>query len=178
MKLNIKGKNINVYESLKEEAKEKFDRLDKYFNKEEEMDLKFSTEGNLKKVESTIFLKGGTILRAEEVNENFSTGIDKVIDALVRQIRKHKTKLQRNRRNGESIKFESFDNIEIEEDKEDSPTIKKEKEIVLRPMSDEEACMQMELLNHDFFIYLDDQEMKTRLVYKRKDGHYGLIIPE
>lgn len=177
MKLNIKGKNINVYESLKEEAKEKFDRLDKYFNKEEEMDLKFSTEGNLKKVESTIFLKGGTILRAEEVNDNFSTGIDKVIDALVRQIRKQKTKLQRNRRNGESIKFESFDNIE-EGKEENIPKIKRQKEIVLRPMSDEEACMQMELLNHDFFIYLDDEEMKTRLVYKRKDGHYGLIVPE
>ena len=176
MKLNIKGKNINVYESLKEEAKEKFDRRDKYFNKEEEMDLKFSTEGNFKKVESTIFLKGGTILRAEEVNEDFSTGIDKVIDALVRQIRKQKTKLQRNRRSGESIKFESFD--KIDEEKEEDPIIKREKEILLRPMSDEEACMQMELLNHDFFLYLDDQDMKTRLVYKRKDGHYGLIIPE
>ena len=160
MKLNIKGKNINVYESLKEEAKEKFDRLDKYFNKEEEMDLKFSTEGNLKKVESTIFLKGGTILRAEEINDNFSTGIDKVIDALVRQIRKQKTRLQRNRRNGESIKFESLD--DVEEKKNDNPQIKRQKEIVLRPMSDEEACMQMELLNHDFFIYLDDEEMKTR----------------
>ena len=176
MKLNIKGKNINVYESLKEEAKEKFDRLDKYFNKEEEMDLKFSTEGNLKKVESTIFLKGGTILRAEEINDNFSTGIDKVIDALVRQIRKQKTRLQRNRRNGESIKFESLD--DVEEKKNDNPQIKRQKEIVLRPMSDEEACMQMELLNHDFYLYLDDEEMKTRLVYKRKDGHYGLIIPE
>ena len=105
MKLNIKGKNINVYEILKEEAKEKFDRLDKYFNKEEEMDLKFSTEGNLKKVESTIFLKGGIILRAEEVNDNFSTGIDKVIDALVRQIIKKNTKLKRNIINFESIKF-------------------------------------------------------------------------
>ena len=140
------------------------------------MDLKFSTEGNLKKVESTIFLKGGTILRAEEINDNFSTGIDKVIDALVRQIRKQKTRLQRNRRNGESIKFESLD--DVEEKKNDNPQIKRQKEIVLRPMSDEEACMQMELLNHDFFLYLDDQDMKTRLVYKRKDGHYGLIIPE
>lgn len=177
MKLNIKGKNINVYESLKEEAREKFDRLDKYFNEEEEMDLKFSTEGNLKKVESTIFLKGGTILRAEEVNESFSTGIDKVIDALVRQIRKHKTKLQRNRRNGESIKFESFDDSE-EEKEDDGPKITKQKEMIISPMSDEEACMQMELLNHDFFIYLDDIEMKPRLVYKRRDGDYGLIIPE
>ena len=140
------------------------------------MDLKFSTEGNLKKVESTIFLKGGTILRAEEINDNFSTGIDKVIDALVRQIRKQKTRLQRNRRNGESIKFESLD--DVEEKKNDNPQIKRQKEIVLRPMSDEEACMQMELLKHDFFLYLDDQDMKTRLVYKRKDGHYGLIIPE
>lgn len=177
MKLNITGKNINVYESLKEEAKEKFDRLDKYFNNEEEMDLKFSTEGNLKKVEATIFLKGGTILRAEEENEDFSTGIDRVSDALVRQIRKHKTKLQRDRRNGESIRFELFEKEEEKED-DDSPNIVRRKEIDLRPMSDEEAILQMDLLNHDFFIYLDDIDMKARLVYKRKDGNYGLIIPK
>lgn len=177
MKLNIKGKNINVYESLKKEAQEKFDRLDKYFNNEEEIDLKFSTEGNLKKVEATIFLKGGTILRAEEENEDFSTGIDRVIDALVRQIRKHKTKLKRNRKNGESIKFDLFEDEEKEiEDK--SPKIVRTKELILRPMSDEEAVLQMELLNHDFFLYLDDVEMKQRLVYRRKDGNYGLIIPE
>ena len=146
MKLNITGKNINVYESLKEEAKEKFDRLDKYFKNEEEMDLKFSTEGNLKKVEATIFLKGGTILRAEEENEDFSTGIDRVVDALVRQIRKHKTKLQRDRRNGESIRFELFEKEEKEED-ENPLNIVRTKEINLRPMSDEEAILQMDLLN-------------------------------
>lgn len=177
MKLNITGKNINVYESLKKEAKEKFDRLDKYFNNEEEMDLKFSTEGNLKKVEATIFLKGGTILRAEEENEDFSTGIDRVSDALVRQIRKHKTKLQRDRRNGESIRFELFEKEEEKED-DDSPNIVRRKEIDLRPMSDEEAILQMDLLNHDFFIYLDDIDMRARLLYKRKDGNYGLIIPK
>lgn len=177
MKLNITGKNINVYESLKEEAKEKFDRLDKYFKNEEEMDLKFSTEGNLKKVEATIFLKGGTILRAEEENEDFSTGIDRVVDALVRQIRKHKTKLQRDRRNGESIRFELFEKEEKEED-ENPLNIVRTKEINLRPMSDEEAILQMDLLNHDFFIYLDDIDMKARLVYRRKDGDYGLIIPK
>ena len=142
MKLNIKGKNINVYDSLKREAQEKFNRLDKYFNGEEEMDLKFSTEGNLKKVEATIFLNGGTILRAEEENGDFSTGIDRVIDALVRQIRKHKTKLERNRKNGESIKFDLFDDdAELEED--DSPKIVRTKELILRPMSDEEAVLQM-----------------------------------
>lgn len=176
MKLNIKGKNINVYESLKEEAQEKFDRLDKYFNREESVDLKFSTEGNLKKVEATIFLNGGTILRAEEENDDFSTGIDRVIDALVRQIRKHKTKLERNRKNGESIKF---DLLKEEDNNEDySPNIVRTKELILRPMSDEEAVLQMDLLNHDFFLYLDDVDMKTRLVYRRKNGDYGLIIPE
>lgn len=176
MKLNIRGKNISVTEDLKDMCQAKFDRLDKYFHDEEEMDVNLAIEGIDKKVESTIYLKGGTILRAEESSLDFMDSADMVVDSLVRQIRKHKTKLQRSRRSGESIKFESFAG-EVEEEAESTSKIVRFKEISVKPMSEEEAVLQMELLNHDFFVFLDDQDMQVRVVYKRKDGNYGEIIP-
>lgn len=175
MKLNIKGKNINVTEDLNEIFQAKFDRLDKYFNQEEEMDVKLSVEGIEKKVESTIFLSGGTILRAEESSDEFMTAADLIVESLVRQIKKHKTKLQKNRRSGESIKFDSFE--VVDETTDEGPSIVRYKEIAVKPMNEEEAVMQMDLLNHDFFVFLDDQEMQVRVVYRRKDGNYGEIIP-
>lgn len=175
MKLNIRGQNINVTDDLREVLQSKFDRLDKYFHEEEEMDLTLSIEGIEKRVESTIFLKGGTILRAEENSEDFLDSADMCVDSLVRQIRKHKTKLQRNRRSGESIKFESFG--EDSQEEESTSKIVRHKRIFVKPMSDEEAVLQMELLNHDFFVFLDDVDMEVRVVYKRRDGNYGEIIP-
>ncbi|MDD7305752.1 MAG: ribosome-associated translation inhibitor RaiA [Peptoniphilaceae bacterium] len=175
MKLNIRGKNINVTEDLKEMCQAKFDRLDKYFH-EEEMDVNLAVEGIEKKVESTIYLKGGTILRAEEKSEDFMDSVDMIVDSLVRQIRKYKTKLQRDRKSGESIRFESLSD-DLEEEKESTSKIVRFKEISVKPMNEEEAVLQMELLNHDFFVFLDDQEMQVRVVYKRKDGNYGEIIP-
>ena len=170
-------KNINVTEDLKDMCQGKFDRLDKYFHDEEEMDVNLAIEGIDKKVESTIFLKGGTILRAEEASGDFMDSVDMVVDSLVRQIRKHKTKLQRDRRSGESIKFESFAQDFEEEEEESTSKIVSFKEISVKPVSEEEAVLQMDLLNHDFFVFLDDQEMQVRVVYKRKDGNYGEIIP-
>jgi len=176
MKLNIRGKNINVTDDLRQMCQDKFDRLDKYFQDEEEMDVNLAIEGIDKRVESTIFLKGGTILRAEETSEDFMDSADMILDSLVSQIRKHKTKIQKNRRSGESIRFESFDD-EFEEESENTSKIVRYKNISVKPMSEEEAVLQMELLNHDFFVFLDDQEMQVRVVYKRRDGNYGEIIP-
>lgn len=176
MKLDIKGKNIRVTEDLKEICQAKFDRLDKYFNQEETMDVKLSKEGNGKLIESTIFLKGGTILRAEELSDDFNTSADMVVDALVRQVRKHKTRLQKTRRGKESIRFESFEDIGNAET-EDTSKLTRVKNISVKPMSVDEAVLQMDLLNHDFFVFLDDEDMQVRVVYKRRDGDYGEIIP-
>ena len=177
MKLNIKAKNFNLTDDIVKESEKKFDRLDKYFHKEEEMDLKFAKEGVGFVLESTMFLNG-TILRAEAYEETYENAIDRVIDALVRQIRKHKTRLQRSRQTGESIKFEAFD-IADEDEYSDEEEIKiaREKTIPVKPMSAEEAILQMELLNHNFFVYQDAEDMEVRVVYKRKKGDYGLIVP-
>ncbi len=177
MKLNIKAKNFNLTDDIVRESEKKFDRLDKYFHEEESMDLKFAKEGIGFEVEATMFLDGGTILRAEAYEETYENAIDRVIDALVRQIRKHKTRLQRDRQTGESIKFEAFEVQEFEEEKEEDIKIAREKTIPVKPMSAEEAILQMELLNHNFFVYQDAEDMEVRVVYKRKKGDYGLIVP-
>ncbi|EEI85624.1 ribosomal subunit interface protein [Anaerococcus lactolyticus ATCC 51172] len=177
MKLNIKAKNFTLTEDIRIESEKKFDRLDKYFHDEEDMDLKFAKEGVGYELEATMFLKGGTILRAEAYEETFENAIDRVIDALVRQIRKHKTRLQRGRQTGDSIKFEAFDAEEKANEKEEEIKIAREKTIPVKPMSAEEAILQMELLNHNFFVYEDAEDMEVRVVYKRKKGDYGLIVP-
>lgn len=177
MKLNIKAKNFNLTDDIVKESEKKFDRLDKYFHDEEDMDLKFAKEGIGYEVEATIFLDGGTILRAEAYEETYENAIDRVIDALVRQIRKHKTRLQRDRQTGESIKFEAFDLDEKSEEKEEDIKIAREKTIPVKPMSAEEAILQMELLNHNFFVFQDAEDMEVRVVYKRRKGDYGLIVP-
>ena len=177
MKLNIKAKNFNLTDDIVRESEKKFDRLDKYFHDEESMDLKFAKEGIGYELEATMFLDGGTILRAEAYEETYENAIDRVIDALVRQIRKHKTRLQRDRQTGDSIKFEAFDSEAKADEKEEEIKIAREKTIPVKPMSAEEAILQMELLNHNFFVFQDAEDMEVRVVYKRKKGDYGLIVP-
>ena len=177
MKLNIKAKNFTLTDDIVRESEKKFDRLDKYFHDEESMDLKFAKEGIGYELEATMFLKGGTILRAEAYEETYENAIDRVIDALVRQIRKHKTRLQRDRQTGDSIKFEAFDSEAKADEKEEEIKIAREKTIPVKPMSAEEAILQMELLNHNFFVFQDAEDMEVRVVYKRKKGDYGLIVP-
>lgn len=181
MKINLKGKNIDITDDIRYEAEKKYDRLDKYFSNEEEIDLLFSKEGNDYQVESTMYLDKGPILRAEASDENFQNAIDRTIDALVRQIRKHKTRLLKDRHQ-ESIRFESFnqsfdEEYHIDESYDSDINIARIKEIPLKPMNTEEAIMQMELIGHDFFVYYDQDELDVRVVYKRRKGNYGLIIP-
>lgn len=177
MKLNIKAKNFTLTDDIVRESEKKFDRLDKYFHDEESIDLKFAKEGIGYELEATMFLDGGTILRAEAYEETYENAIDRVIDALVRQIRKHKTRLQRDRQTGDSIKFEAFDSEAKADEKEEEIKIAREKTIPVKPMSAEEAILQMELLNHNFFVFQDAEDMEVRVVYKRKKGDYGLIVP-
>ena len=178
MKLNIKAKNFNLTDDIKSEANKKFDRLDKYFHDEQEMDLRFSREKDNYFLETTAFLNGGRILRSETSDPSFQTAIDKNIDAILKQVRKNKTKLMKNRQSGESIRFENFDfDDKEEENREDEIVIARRKEIPVKPMSIEEAVLQMELLDHNFFVYQDAEDLDVRVVYKRNKGDYGVILP-
>ncbi|EGC81676.1 ribosome hibernation-promoting factor, HPF/YfiA family [Anaerococcus prevotii] len=175
MKLNLIAKNFTLTDDIRNESEKKFDRLDKYFHDQQEMDVRFAKEGNDFVVETTAILDGGKILRSETTDPTYQTAIDKNIDGLVRQIRKNKTKLMRDRQSGQSIKFDNFDPYEDDDDKD--ANIVRKKEIHVKPMSAEEAILQMELLDHNFFVYLDADDMQVRVVYRRKKGDYGQIIP-
>ena len=181
MKINLKGKDMDITRDIIYEAEKKYDRLDKYFSNEEEIDILISREGIDYQVEATMYLDKGPVLRAEASEESYQNAIDRTIDALVRQIRKHKTRLIKDRHQ-ESIRFESFnqyfdEEYDIDESYDSDINIARIKEIPLKPMNTEEAIMQMELVGHDFFVYYDQDELDVRVVYKRRKGDYGLIIP-
>ncbi|SES86005.1 SSU ribosomal protein S30P/sigma 54 modulation protein [Natronincola peptidivorans] len=177
MKVIVSGKNLEVTEALKETVESKISKLDKYFNEGAEAQATLTVEKSRQIIEVTIPING-TILRAEESTHDMYTSIDKVVDKLIRQLSKHKTKMERNRINNyETIRFE---NIQIfEDDKEDSePKIVKTKRFALKPMHSEEAVLQMELIGHNFFVFANAETDEVNVVYKRKDGNYGLIEPE
>ena len=173
MLLNFVGKNIELTESLKNVAEKKFSKLDKYFSEEAEARVVFSTVREQQTVEVTIFLPK-TIIRAEETTDDMYSSMDNAVDALARQIRKHKTKLKRRYQNNETIRFdELFDKEPPKEEAEHK--IVKRKNFELNPMDEEEAILQMDLLNHNFFVFLDADTDGVSIVYKRKDGNYGKI---
>lgn len=174
MLLNYVGKNIELKEGLKNQAEKKFSKLDKYFSEEIEARVVFSEHKSGQKVEVTVFLPG-TILRAEEETDNFFTSIDKALDILERQIRKYKTRLKKRYKNNETIRFDSFEKFAPAEEVKEDDKILRRKEFTLKPMSEEEAIMQMELLNHNFFIFLNSVSEKIEVAYKRKDNNYGII---
>lgn len=175
MKLNFTGKNMEVTEALRDITSKKLGKLEKYFQEDIQGDVVFSTEKNRKIIEVTINLPG-TILRAEESSDDMYIAIDSAVDVLERQIRKHKTKLQRRYNNGETIRFENI--APLEEKEEDGPKVVKTKRFDMKPMSVEEAILQMELLRHNFFVFLNADTDDLNVLYKRKDGNYGLIEPE
>jgi len=175
MILNFTGKNVEVTDALKDVTNKKLKRLDKYFQKDVVGNVVYSVERNWKIIEITINLPG-TILRVEESSDDMYTSIDKAVDVLERQIRKYKTRLQKRNQTGETIRFENV--IPLKENEDEKPRIVKTKRFGMKPMSVEEAVLQMELLRHNFFVFMNADSEEVSVVYKRKDGNYGLIEPE
>lgn len=176
MKLQYVGKNIEINDSLREVADKKYSRLGKYFTQDLDGTVTFIVEKNERIAEVTIHLPG-TILRSEQSSDDMYTSIDRTVDALESQIRKYKARLQKRYGQEDTIRFE---NIEPEEDPEphEEKRIVKVKRFGLKPMSPEEASMQMELLGHNFFVYRDAESDGIHVIYKRKDGDYGVIEAE
>ncbi len=175
MKFTHVGKNYKVGANLKEIAEKKLGKVDKYFAEDIEARVTYSQEGQLEKAEVTILIPG-TVLRAEHSTEDIKNSLDRVVDSLESQIRKHKTKLQRRYNTGKTIRFENI--LEEEEPEEDPKKIVKVKKFGLKPMNSEEAILQMELISHDFFVFLDSETDLVKVVYKRRDGNYGILEPD
>lgn len=137
----------------------------------------YSVEKNRQIIEVTINLPG-TILRAEESSDDMYASIDKAVDVLESAIRKYKTKLQKRYQNGETIRFENIQPLPQESQDTNKPKIVKTKKFAMKPMNTEEAILQMELLRHNFFMFMNAETDEVNVIYKRKDGNYGLIEPE
>ncbi len=174
MKMNFTARQMRVYDSVKETAEKKLAKFDKFFGGEAEMDITFSMPNGLEMVEITIRSQG-MVFRAEEAKDTFANSIDSATEALERQIRKNKTRLQKR------IKVEAFDIIDEDlSDPVDEEYVQnvRTKTFPFKPMGVEEAILQMNMLGHDFFVFKDAETLETCVVYKRKRGGYGLIVPE
>lgn len=186
MNYAIRGENIEVTSALKDYVEKKIGRLDRYFDAPPVSDVNVTLRviRDDHSVEVTIPLPG-VILRGEETNTDMYAAIDLVVDKLERQIRKHKTKINRKFRQDGSIRtlFKDSDSPDVPELTEsdsgdDSIEIVRKKKFDLKPMDEEEAVLQMDMLGHNFFVFSNALTNQVNVVYKRRDGRYGLIEPE
>ena len=172
MKFNIHGKKIDVTDSIKSYIEEKIGRLDKYFENPNEISstVLIKLRGKDQVVEVTINANK-FILRGEESHKDLYASIDKVSDKMERQIRKNKTRLKKR-----TVKDVSKDFVlDFEEPEENDNVVVKRKVIENKPMSEEEAILQMELLGHELFAYKNEETNEVNILYKRKDGDYGIL---
>ena len=177
MKVIITGKNVELTDAIKERINDKLTKLDKMFTKETTATVTLKKENGKDVCEINIPVKGN-LLRVSERQDNLFSAIDVAIDKLERQIRKYKTKIRDNRIHNimKNVAEGNFSDEEIKEEPTDINIVKK-KQILLKPMDDEEACMQLDMIGHSFFIYANTNG-KTCVAYKRGDGNYGIIEPE
>lgn len=173
MKINIRGNKIVITDSIKNYIEGKIGKLDKYFDSPDDITASVVVQGNgiYHKIEVTIPIKRD-ILRGEESDKDLYAAIDFVSEKLERQIRKNKTKMK-HKNNREN--YDLFIDFEVSEEEQETTQIVKRKEIDTKPMNEEEAILQMNLLGHDFFVFKNIDTDNISVVYKRKDSNYGII---
>ncbi len=174
MKFIISGKNIDVTEGLRSAVQDKLGKLEKYFTSDTEIHVTLSVEKERQKIEVTIPVKGN-IIRSEQVSSDMYVSIDLVEEVIERQLRKYKNKIVDKQQEGSNFQKAFLEN-EFVEDEE--VKIIRTKRFGIKPMYPEDACVQMELLGHNFFVFYNAETEQINVVYKRKDGAYGLIEPE
>ena len=174
MNLVISGKNLDITEGLRSAIEEKIGKLERYFTDTTEVHVTLSTEKNRQKIEITIPMKG-SIIRAEEVSSDMYVSIDLVEEVIERQLRKYKNKLIDKEQNAAHLS-QSF--IEADDFEDEDIQIIRSKKFAMKPMDPEEACVQMELIGHNFFVFRNSETDEVNVVYKRKGNTYGLIEPE
>lgn len=183
MKFIISGKNIDVTPGLKDTIEQKLGKLERYFTPETEIIVTLSVEKERQTIEVTIPVKGH-IIRSEQTSNDMYVSIDLVEEIIQRQLRKYKNKLVAKNQghstpapNGNNFKKEFFESDE-KIDTDDEVRIIRTKRFGIKPMYAEDACIQMELVGHSFFVFSNAETDEVNVVYKRKDGSFGLIEPE
>ena len=172
MKLNIRGSKLDVTEAIKSYLESKISKLDKYFENPDELsaNVLFRVRGIDQIVEITIPIKKA-VLRVEESNRDLYASIDFAVDKLERQIRKNKTRIKKTNRENLDV----FIDFDVHEEEQNEEQIVKRKVIDMKPMSEEEAILQMNLVGHEFFVFKDADSGSDAVIYKRKDGNYGIL---
>lgn len=176
IKYSIRGENLEVTEAIRDYVVSKLEKIEKYFQPEQELDARINLKvyrEKTAKVEVTIPL-GSITLRAEDVSQDMYGSIDLVTDKIERQIRKNKTKIERKNKNKVAT-GQLFTDALVEYSNVVQSKVVRSKQIDLKPMDLEEAILQMDLLGHDFFIYVDVEDQTTNVIYRREDGEIGLL---
>ena len=176
MKFIIIGKNIDVTTGLREAVESKLGKLERYFTPDTEIHVTLSVQKERQKIEVTIPVKG-TIIRSEQVSDDMYVSIDLVEEVIERQLRKYKNKLVARHQEGSGFKKEFIDSENTVEDDNDIKIVRTKK-FGFKPMYPEDACVQMELLGHDFYVFCNAETDEVNVVYRRKNGAFGLIEPE
>ncbi len=181
MNLIIRSRHFDVTDSIEEYIRKKMEKLNKYFDQIMDANATLSAEKNRQIFEVTLQAKKA-IIRAEEDSDDMYTSIDRVVEKLERQIKKYKEKLYTKTYNEQNRSKESnvIDNQEIDEISQENEDVRivKTKRFVIKPMSPEEASLQMELLGHSFYVFNNELTNQINVIYKRKDGNFGLIEPD
>lgn len=176
MRITITGRNIELTDGIKEAVEERLSKLEKYFTPDTEAHVTLSVEKERQKIEVTIPVKG-SVIRAEQVSNDMYVSIEVVVETIERQLKKYRNKIVTKQQSAE--KFFAAEYLEKEEEEEeDEIRIIRSKRFGIKPMYPEDACVQMELLGHDFFVFLNAETDEVNVVYKRKGNTYGLIEPE
>ncbi|MDD6799847.1 MAG: ribosome-associated translation inhibitor RaiA [Firmicutes bacterium] len=172
MKITITGRQMTVPEDFRELCEKKLSKFDKFFKDDAVAYVTLSRKRSKENLELTIS-SSGILYRCEEENATFNSALDEAVEAIERQIRKNKTRLEKKLREGAFVK-EAMNSAAIEEEPEFQIRVKT---FDLKPMTAEEAILQMNLLGHEFFVFVNTDTGETNVVYKRKDQNYGMIVP-
>ncbi|MFY9427756.1 MAG: ribosome-associated translation inhibitor RaiA [bacterium] len=173
MRITVKGKNIAITPALRQYVEKKLSKLERYFENIDEAIATLSVEKERHIVEVTVPLNGGMLLRGEEETNDMYASVDLVMEKLERQIEKYKTKIARKMKDGKLLDLAAGQEKAAEEE----PRLVRTKRFAMKPMPVEEAILQMNLLGHDFFVFSNAETEEVNVVYRRRDGNYGLIEP-
>ena len=175
MRITITGRNIELTEGLKAAVEERLAKLEKYFTADTDVFVTLSVEKERQKIEVTIPIKGH-VIRSEQVSNDMYVSIDLVEEVIERQLKKYKNKIIQSKQAAASVFTQDY----LDNDYEEEPEVKivRSKRFGIKPMDPEEACIQMELLGHNFYVFSNAETGEVNVVYKRKGNTYGLIEPE
>ena len=174
MKFIISGKNIDITEGLRSAVEDKIGKLEKYFTPDTEVHVTLSVEKERQKIEVTIPVKG-SVIRSEQISNDMYVSIDLVEEIIERQLKKYKNKLVDKQQNKDFFKQEFIEKDFVEDEE---IQIVRSKKFDIKPMYPEDACIQMELTGHGFYVFVNAETDQVNVVYKRKGNTYGLIEPE